>query len=802
MAGFDDLASAPTAAKALAPPPAPPAAPEKPAAPGMVEKMIGSFGAGVKDAAAKNRALDAETMKMSPPKLEMPPKPEFKETSPIDAWGSIAMVFAGLASFKARQHASTAMNAAAEALKGIQNKDKETYDRAFKQWEVETKNAIDLANFQQRAYEDLLRHNEHRESMNLEIGKSLDAAEEAKFRTLTVAMQDPGMWQAYERNGIAGAADFQKQRERQTQEFELQKMKMSATGQKAAQALLMSQVVQSDAWKNAKTAEEKMNVLVDAGVDSTHILLAMAKMDAQKTTEANREALKREEMGQKAEQFDKTFGLKSREADDKTRLAEAGLGLKRDEFEQKKTEFGVKTDMKKAEDAFKELEHADKMKAEQAKIDARKAEDDKKLEFLREKLKADTETKQAALEQRAKEAFDKVALGKATLEEKAINDRENLKLKSYKIGESHEEFQQRMELERDKLKLNEKKDEDRKAEFREKMDLELKKFDEKKAVDAERIGVSKAKLESAEKAGSAKAHSLAPEEIEDLAQQMAHLKIPMASNYLAARNPSWGEANRRAFQIAKENGAKDFSAQSYPALMAQRKDAGSGQASKGIRYLSVANKHLEAMEAAVMALPNDTDLKGLTKVFNFVSNQVNDSNLAAEQVDGQIVANEVAKAISGAGNLTGEEREKLNSMFDPARGKASILGIIHHARELLGGQAGGYVHQFAHYATQAGISSADITGMDPEAAKSFFINPDTGETDAALVKWDRDRIAAVLEGKPLPPRPGSEAPKAAAPAEGGWKFQPTHTMPDGRKIGLNKDGTGYVYEDGSPVEGQ
>ena len=788
MADFPGI-DAPSATKALTPPPAPPAAPDKPAQTGVAEKMISSFGSGVKEAVRENKALDAQSMKMSPPKLDLPPKPEFKNTDPIEAWGSMAMVFAALASFKVRNHASTAMNAAASALKGIQQQDKDSFERAYKTWEMESKNAIDLANFQQRAYDELLRHTEHQETLNMEAGKALDAAQEAKLKTLTIALQDPGMWKAYEENGLAGAADFDKTRQRQKEDFELRKVGMTAAGQKAQQTFALRDAVASPEFKAAKTTSEKLEVLAAHGVDSEHILLAIAKLDQTADIASDKMKAGEDRATEKAREFDQTYGLKARGADEKAREFDTTTGLKKDTLEEKKSEFGVTENRKEGEDAFKGLEHADKMKAEQAKIDEKAKESDEKLKFYKDKLKADTEAKHAAVEEKAKEAFDKIALGKDTLEERAINDNAKLNLNKYKIGESHEEFEERMKLQKDKSALDAKRDDERKAEFREKMDLELKKFDEKSAVDADRIGVAKERLTMAEKAtGGRGGAPMAPEEIEETAQEMAHLKIPMASDFLAARNKSWGQANRRAIEIAKSEGKDNFSAQWYPTLQAQRKDAASGQASKGIRYLSVANKHLEAMEAAVMALPNDSDLKGLTRVFNFVSNQVNDSNLAAEQVDGQIVANEVAKAISGAGNLTGDERHELNSMFDAARGKASILNIIHHARELLGGQAGGYVKQFSHYG-----DAADVTGMDPEAAKSFFINPKTGETDESLVKWDRARIAATLSGQKPPPMPG------AAPAAGGWKFEPTQ-MFNGKPVG-EKDGK-WVYEDGSLVEGQ
>ena len=789
------LATPPTPAQAIAPP-APPAdpKPDRPSQPGMVERMIGSLGSGVKEAVRENKALDAQTMKLTPPELKLPPKPEFKNTDPMEAWGSVAMVFAALASSRVRNHASTAMNAAAAALKGIQQQDKDAFDRSFKTWELESKNAIEVANFQQRAYDELLHHYEHRETMNMEAGKALDAAEEAKLHTLTIALGDPGPWIAYGQNGLAGALDYVKQAQKHKEDFEIRMEELKLRGSKAGSALAMAELAKTDAWKSAKTDMERLELMKAAGIDAEHIILALQKDETQRDIAGAKNATANRALDIKGDEFNKRFGLDARKEDDKVKLGEAGLDIRRGVLGEKGREFDVTEGRKEGEDAFAKLKFSDQLALKKKEDEEKQSEAEKRLSFLEEKLRADTERGYASIEERAKSAFDRVSLGRDVLGEHVRKDVSDEEWRKYKLGETEKEYEERMGLDRDRFELEKGKDEERKKEFREKMDLELKKFDEKSSIDAARVGIAKEKLASVE-TGKTIA-PVSPEEEEDFAHLMADVKMQLPNNYQIQRDKTgtWARIKERAYQIAHENGKDDFSDQWYPALMAQRKDAGSGQASKGIRYLSVANKHLEAMEAAVMALPNDSDLKGLTRVFNFVSNQVNDSNLAAEQVDGQIVANEVAKAISGAGNLTGDERHELNSMFDAARGKASILNIIHHARELLGGQAGGYVKQFSHYG-----DAADVTGMDPEAAKSFFINPKTGETDEALVKWDRARIAATLAGQKPPPMPGAGGAPAAPAAGGEWKFEQKAEY-NGKPVGV-KDGK-WVYEDGSPVEGQ
>jgi hypothetical protein len=679
---------APSAAAALSAAPAP----DKPSGPSMIDKMIGSIGSGAAEARKRTDALDAEAMKLTPPEMKLPPKPEPKSTDPIDAWGSIAMVFAALASTRTRNHASTAMNAAASALNAIKQSDKTAYDQAFETWKVETQNAIELAHFQQDAYKTLLASVEHKENVAIEEGRMFDAATEAKLRVLTNSLGDPGMWRAYEQGGIAGAADFQKTRQKQAEEFELQKLKMNKAGIEQQKLMLTQQIMTSDAYRQAKTPRERLELL--APVDPERIETELTKID-------------------------------------------------------------------------------DKDKIESGKLDAK-----------------------------VREAFDKNALGRAALEERVENDKAKQEFNKYKLGETEKEHEERTGLMREKMEVSKQSDEQRKFEFREKMDLQLKQFDERKQVDEQRLAQAKERMEHVEKTASARSQPLTPEQIEENAKLMAHLKMPMATNTLTSRNNTWEQANLRAVEIAKKEGRPDFSEQWYPALQRQRIDAATGAGAKGIRSLSVADKHLEAMEAAILALPNDAGVKPLTRAFNFIANQVNDSNLSGEQIDAKIVSNEVAKAISASGNMTGAEREDLESMFDANRGKESLIGIIHHARELLGGQVAGYMRQFSKYAP-----AADVTNLDDQTAKSFFVDPNTGEISSKLVQWDVERGKAVLEGKLAPPMPdlggALPAPPApqAAPSGQHTPEQTAGTAPiandaSGKPV-FWRDGK-FVYGDGSP----
>jgi hypothetical protein len=62
--------------------------------------------------------------------------------------------------------------------------------------------------------------------------------------------------------------------------------------------------------------------------------------------------------------------------------------------------------------------------------------------------------------------------------------------------------------------------------------------------------------------------------------------------------------------------------------------------------------------------------------------------------DAKKVTEEIVKALAGSGSLSAEERLKIQGMFDPNRGKQSLLDVIHRFRELLGGQTEGFLNQF------------------------------------------------------------------------------------------------------------
>jgi hypothetical protein len=88
-----------------------------------------------------------------PPQMQaMPPPPTPTNTSPAQQWGSMAMLAAGLGGLLTRQHATAALNAAADAIKGFHQGDQDATNQAFQQWKVANDNTVKIMNYQMQAY--------------------------------------------------------------------------------------------------------------------------------------------------------------------------------------------------------------------------------------------------------------------------------------------------------------------------------------------------------------------------------------------------------------------------------------------------------------------------------------------------------------------------------------------------------------------------------------------------------------------------------------------------------------------------
>jgi hypothetical protein len=80
------------------------------------------------------------------------PPPKSESTSPVDAWGSMAMLAAALGGMKSRFHATTALNAAAGVLQGIHKRDQEDFQKKWDTWKIAAENATRIQNYEIEAY--------------------------------------------------------------------------------------------------------------------------------------------------------------------------------------------------------------------------------------------------------------------------------------------------------------------------------------------------------------------------------------------------------------------------------------------------------------------------------------------------------------------------------------------------------------------------------------------------------------------------------------------------------------------------
>ena len=98
-------------------------------------------------ARSDNARLEDFFARNKPPEFKPIPPPKPQETSMMEAWGSLAMVFAALGSLFTRTPMTTAMNAGAAALKAIKQGDVERAKVSYDQWNEANTQALDLAKY-------------------------------------------------------------------------------------------------------------------------------------------------------------------------------------------------------------------------------------------------------------------------------------------------------------------------------------------------------------------------------------------------------------------------------------------------------------------------------------------------------------------------------------------------------------------------------------------------------------------------------------------------------------------------------
>ena len=116
-----------------------------------------------------------------------------KPTSLVEQWGSVAMVFAMLGSLFVRNHATTALNAAAAAMNGFKQGDEAAAKQAYENWKVANENAIKAQEFQTKRYDELLKGLKERQLAQKTITSEELAAYRAEIAAAATSFKDDVM---------------------------------------------------------------------------------------------------------------------------------------------------------------------------------------------------------------------------------------------------------------------------------------------------------------------------------------------------------------------------------------------------------------------------------------------------------------------------------------------------------------------------------------------------------------------------------------------------------------------------------
>jgi hypothetical protein len=181
-------------------------------APGPLTKPARSplapFGSAASDTRQRVAALNTESMKLTPPKYTPIPPPIVKTTDPMEVWGSLAMVVAGLGSLKSRQPMTTAMNAAAGVIKGYLDGNKEAADAQYKTWEAATKNAVEATRFEMEAYRIAMDKYEKLSGRELQLGTMEEREASQQLELLAKSYDNPVLAKVLADQGVPGAREY------------------------------------------------------------------------------------------------------------------------------------------------------------------------------------------------------------------------------------------------------------------------------------------------------------------------------------------------------------------------------------------------------------------------------------------------------------------------------------------------------------------------------------------------------------------------------------------------------------------
>lgn len=201
--------------------------------------------------AADKTAGELDTIKkqrdaLVPPTLEkLPEAPgDTKYRDPIQAMGSVAGLLAVFGGALTRHPLRASLDAAAGVLNAYRSQDDAAANQKFKEWKVNTENALKLQDFKMKAYEEALSKSDSDEKTAL-----------AKFNALAVSFGDQTAAEAAQIHGITAVQQVLNEQRRLTNEIE-------TNIPKVAEAKAMHDLVSSPDFKK-KSPEERLRAIRD-----------------------------------------------------------------------------------------------------------------------------------------------------------------------------------------------------------------------------------------------------------------------------------------------------------------------------------------------------------------------------------------------------------------------------------------------------------------------------------------------------------------------------------------------------------
>ena len=169
---------------------------------------------------------------LTPPKLTPPPQP--KETSPVEVWGSSAMMVAGLGGLLTRRPLINSLNAMGGVINAYRQADQTAAQKAYDEWKVNTENAVKMAQFSIDAYKTAL--------SKIETDKK---TAQSDFLTTAKALGDENAAYVATHYGIDAAISYVNH-----QQEHVDRMVSAAEKMEKQKPLLDAQVATANAIKN------------------------------------------------------------------------------------------------------------------------------------------------------------------------------------------------------------------------------------------------------------------------------------------------------------------------------------------------------------------------------------------------------------------------------------------------------------------------------------------------------------------------------------------------------------------------